>query len=137
MSYLKGTLTALVTAICLLGAPPKQADAYSLAFYADALATDAYIYAYYGYISTGAPTANENGAFYYSYYGYVYADYAVNTGDYSLQDDAYLFCYYASYFGYQAFFNEGRSGFWYFAALFDDYASDACYASFLYSPYGI
>ncbi len=87
MSYLKGTLTALVTAICLLGRS-KQADAYSLAFYADALATDAYIYAYYGYVSTTAPTANESAAYYYSYYGYIYADYAVNSGDYSLQDDA-------------------------------------------------
>jgi hypothetical protein len=137
MSHLRATLTALVTAVCLMGAPPKQADAYSLAFYADALATDAYIYAYYGYVSTNVPTANESAAYYYSYYGYIYADYAYNSGDYSFQDDAYLYCYYASYYGYQAYFTDARSSWWYFAALFDEYASDLCYASYQFSPYGL
>lgn len=137
MSYLKGTLTALVTAICLLAAPPKQAEAYSLAFYADALATDAYIYAYYGFVSTNAPTANESAAYYYSYYGYVYADYAFNTGDYSQQNVAYIYCYYAAYYGYQAYFTDFRSAYWYFQALLDEYTSDLCNASYQFSQYGI
>lgn len=136
MSGIRRVLLAIVMGVCVFGAAPKKAEAYTLAFYGNALAADAFTYSYYGYVTSPAPSTNEYYGLYWATYGYQYANYAYVYSAYQYNYDASRFCAYASGYAGYAYNVEAKSVLWFFAAFYGDYASDACLASYYYSQYG-